>query len=115
MANLTPEQQAKVDTLMRKAKALYEAIQRAKIPTAVAVALRDGLGFDKLNDEGITAIAVATVEYEKGLAELLTKLAATPTPEAPSAPEKAPDAPAEKTPITPEVMPPASRGARAAR
>lgn len=110
MPNLSPEQQAKVDTLMRKARALYEAILRAKIPTAVGLAIRDGAGFDTLNDEGIAAVAVACVEYEKGLAELLAKLAATPTPAAPAA---SPSGASTTTVVEKkdvEVLPPGAKG-----
>lgn len=108
MPNLTPEQQAKADALMKKARVLYEAIVKAKPPQALAFAIRDGVAFEKLGEESIVAVAQASALYEKGLGELVAALSKVPDPE-PGAATKV-DVKGEKVaPPTPDAEPPAGK------
>lgn len=82
MGKLTPEQQAAVDVLAMKSRLLYESILKAKPPEALGLAIRDGRGFESLNDESVAAVAVGVMAYEKALAGAITELEKQPTPPA---------------------------------
>jgi hypothetical protein len=49
---------------------LYEAILAAKPTSDLAVALRDGVAYDKLKDQGRVQVATAVVLFAKGMAKL---------------------------------------------
>lgn len=72
MAELSPE----VKKLLSGAEALFEALKRAKPTQALAVAIRDGVKFDKLQDPEILVMCAFYKEMEK-LAGAGTEVAAT--------------------------------------
>jgi hypothetical protein len=57
----TPE----VERLLLAARGLYEAAARAKLTAGLAVALRDGIVFDKLQDPELLALCQFVKELEK--------------------------------------------------
>lgn len=105
MGTLTAEQQAKVDALTKKSSLLWAAILEAKAPTALGLAARDGVAFDKLNDECVASVATAVVLYEKKLAGLVAELAKAPDP-APQNGTPEPSKPAAPSVIEPDSVTP---------
>lgn len=57
----TPE----VERLLLAARGLYEAAGRAKLTAGLAVALRDGIAFEKLQDPELLALCQFVKELEK--------------------------------------------------
>jgi len=76
----TPE----VERLLLAARGLYEAATRAKLTPGLAVALRDGIAFEKLQDAEILALCQFVRELDK--AATVAKPDAPTATEAPAAP-----------------------------
>jgi hypothetical protein len=73
VAELSPE----VKKLLAGAESLYEALKRSKPTQALAVAIRDGVKFDKLQDPEILVMCAFYKEMEK-LAAAGTEVATVP-------------------------------------
>jgi len=82
MANEPKKYTPEVERLLAASRGLYDCATRAKLTPGLALALRDGIPFDKLQIEEIAALARFCRELEKAGAEA--------KPEAPTAPADAP-------------------------
>jgi hypothetical protein len=60
-----PELSADVKNLLAGAKALYEAFKRSKPTQALAIAIRDDVAFEKLQDPELLVICTFYKEIEK--------------------------------------------------
>ncbi len=104
MANLTEEDQRKIEGILLEAKGLYTAILLVKPPASLGLAIRDAKSWESLGEPEITALFSVIVALRKAALSAVPPAAAEAAP----ASEAAPVAPARAQALEPEPAPKAA-------